>query len=175
LIEYLRCPNLSFSLAAEGMRVDVLLRGIFFHRASNYVHYSPDAIILILDATGRVIKVYLVEVKAPYALRYILEKFDNEAGSTTWYQGPIRFPVYGYHALPGGVSWEAIGGRPLSPIDVSLAPLPPPHFAQTQLGMEVLRGNGYGASECLYVCQVESRGAASSQVIIVPYNAEFAK
>ena len=88
------------------MRVDVLLRGIFFHRASNYVHYSPDAIILILDATGRVIKVYLVEVKAPYALRYILEKFDNEAGSTTWYQGPIRFPVYGYHALPGGVSHE---------------------------------------------------------------------
>ena len=73
------------------------------------------------------------------------------------------------------MSWEAIGGRPLSPIDVSLAPLPPPHFAQTQLGMEVLRGNGYGASECLYVCQVESRGAASSQVIIVPYNAEFAK
>ena len=121
------------------MRVDVLLRGIFFHRASNYVHYSPDAIILILDATGRVIKVYLVEVKAPYALRYILEKFDNEAGSTTWYQGPIRFPVYGYHALPGGVSWEVIGGRPLSPIDVSLAPLPLPHFAQAQLGMAVGR------------------------------------
>ena len=106
------------------MRVDVLLRGIFFHRASNYVHYSPDAIILILDATGRVIKVYLVEVKAPYALRYILEKFDNEAGSTTWYQGPIRFPVYGYHALPGGVSWEAIGGRPLSPIDACFSSRP---------------------------------------------------
>ena len=72
--------------------MDVLLRGIFFHRASNYVHYSPDAIILILDATGRVIKVYLVEVKAPYALRYILEKFDNEGDRPHGTRGQFGSP-----------------------------------------------------------------------------------